>query len=156
MGPTGTAQPSAEHLTITEYDYDLGIVLAVAGELDLAGGPLLAEHLGKLGSNLQFRVVLDLTDLDFCDCAGLSVLLRAHRSYVAEGGWLRLSGLKPTIYRTLRITKLTRLLLCYPTIAAAFHDAAIPPRPEDGSAVPLPGPGHSRDLRPVSTVVDQG
>jgi anti-sigma B factor antagonist len=121
----------AEHLRITGYDHELGTVVAVAGELDVAGGPPLAEYLGKLGANLQVRVVLDLTNLDFCDCAGLSVLLRAHRGYATEGGWLRLSGLKPAIYRILRITKLTRLLACYPDIAAAFHDGAIAPTPED-------------------------
>jgi anti-sigma B factor antagonist len=117
---------AAEHLWITGYDHELGTVVAVAGELDVAGGPPLAEYLGKLGANLQVRVVLDLTNLDFCDCAGLGVLLRAHRNYAAAGGWLRLSGLKPAVHRILRITKLTRILACYPDIPAAFHDGDIP------------------------------
>jgi anti-sigma B factor antagonist len=142
---------AAEHLWITGYEHELGAVVAVAGELDLAGGPPLAEYLGKLGADLQVRVVLDLTNLDFCDCAGLSVLLRAHRGYVADGGWLRLSGLKPAIHRILRITKLTRLLVCYPDIAAAFHDGAMPITPEGGRSLPLPG---SQPLSGPSARVD--
>jgi anti-anti-sigma factor len=119
--------PAAELLRITGYEHEDGTVVAVAGELDLASGPLLADHLAKLASGLWARVVLDLAHLDFCDCAGLSVLLRAHHRFAQDGGWLRLSAPGPTIHKTLRLTRLARILVCYPSIAAAFHDP--PPAP---------------------------
>lgn len=124
--------PAAAQLWITGYDHEAGTVVAAAGELDIASGPLLAEHLGKLASSLRVRVVLDLVHLDFCDCAGLSVLLRAHYRFVEGGGWLRLSGTKPTILRTVSITKLARILVSFPTIAAAFYDPVAQPRPPPG------------------------
>lgn len=121
--PSQTARPpAAEHLRLTGYELAVGAVVAVAGELDIASAPLLAWHLSELASRLRTRVVLDLAALDFCDCAGLSVLLRAHRRDAASGGWLRLCRPKPTIQRTLRITKFTRVLVCYPNVAAAFLD----------------------------------
>ncbi len=133
-----TLLPSAaEQLRITGYDHESGTVVAVAGELDVASGPLLAEHLAKLASDLRARIVLDLTHLDFCDCTGLSVLLRAHRRFVENGGWLRLSAPRPTIHKTLRITRLARVLVCYQSIAEAFDD---PP-----AAWPRPSPGGAHD-----------
>jgi len=115
----------AAQLLITGYDHEAGTVVAVAGELDVASGPLLAEHLAKLASRLRARVVLDLAHLDFCDCAGLTVLLRAHHRFVEDGGWLRLTAPRPTIHKTLRLTKLIRVLACYPTIASAFRDPPV-------------------------------
>jgi anti-sigma B factor antagonist len=114
--------PAAAQLRITGYDYGDGAVVAAAGELDVASGPVLAEHLAKLASGLRTRVVLDLAHLDFCDCAGLTVLLRAHHRFALDGGWLHLSAPGPTVHKTLRLTKLTRVLICYPSVAAAFRD----------------------------------
>jgi anti-anti-sigma factor len=127
--PRTVLPPAAAQLRIAGYDYEDGMVVAAAGELDVASGPLLAEHLAKLASGLRARVVLDLAHLDFCDCSGLSVLLRAHHRFALDGGWLRLSAPNPTIHKTLRLTRLARVLICYPSITAAFHDppaASIP------------------------------
>jgi len=120
-------QPAAELLRITGHDHEDGTVVAVAGELDLASGPHLAEHLSELASSARARVVLDLAHLDFCDCSGLSVLLRAHHRFALDGGWLRLSAPSPTIHKTLRLTGLARILVCYPSIAAAFHSPPATP-----------------------------
>jgi anti-sigma B factor antagonist len=124
--------PAAAQLRITGYDHENGAVVAAAGELDVASGPLLADHLAELAARLRARVVLDLAHLDFCDCAGLSVLLRAHRRFAEDGGWLRLTAPRPTIRKTLRITGLARVLTCYPSIASAFHDPFARPRPSPG------------------------
>jgi anti-anti-sigma factor len=56
-------------------------VLAVAGELDLATTPALEEQLELIsaGSNSAEPLVLDLSELDFMDSTGLSVLVKAHQ-----------------------------------------------------------------------------
>ena len=125
--PQAILPPAAELLRITGHDYEDGTVVAVAGELDLSSGPHLADHLAKLVSGLRARVVLDLAHLDFCDCSGLSVLLRAHHRFAQDGGWLRLSAPSSTIHKTLRLTGLARVLVCYPSIASAFHEPSAAP-----------------------------
>jgi anti-sigma B factor antagonist len=67
-----------EHLRIdvrTEADR---VVLALHGELDLLGAPLLERRIED--DDLQTRriLVLDLEDVDFIDSAGLRVILSAH------------------------------------------------------------------------------
>jgi len=56
-------------------------VLAVAGELDLATSPTLEEQLELVsaGSDAAGPLILDLTELEFMDSTGLSVLVRAHQ-----------------------------------------------------------------------------
>jgi anti-sigma B factor antagonist len=56
-------------------------VLAVAGELDLATSPRLEEQLDLVGadSNPAEPLILDLSELEFMDSTGLSVLVKAHR-----------------------------------------------------------------------------
>jgi anti-sigma B factor antagonist len=126
------AMTPPETLHITGYDHEAGTVVIPSGDLDIAGAPLLSEYLDNLASGLPPRVVADLANLNFCDCAGLSVLLRAHYRYARSGGWLRLSGPNPTIHKTLRITDLISVLVCYPSIAAAFLDPAVRPRTSPG------------------------
>ena len=124
MGIFDTSYPypaeSADRLHIAGYDHEDGSVVAPEGELDIASAPLLSGYFGRLAAGGRSRVVADFANLDFCDCAGLGVLLRAHRRYTAAGGWLRLCAARPSIQKTLHITRLAGVLVCYPNVAAAF------------------------------------
>ena len=65
------------------------LVVTVSGEIDIATGPRLREGLlGAIGRH-GARLALDLSCVTFMDCAGLSVLLAAHRHARLEGGWVR-------------------------------------------------------------------
>jgi anti-anti-sigma factor len=59
--------------------------LAVAGELDEAGCPALADRLAD-HCHPGARIVLDLRPLSFMDAAGMELI---HRAYVVAGleGW---------------------------------------------------------------------
>ena len=120
---------SPEMLHVTGYDLGSVAVVVLVGELDVATAPKLSRYFAALAARRCSHIVVDATQLGFCDCAGLSVLLRAHRRCVEEGGWLRLSTPTPMFAKILRITKLTRALVSYPSIEAACAD--LPEQPHD-------------------------
>ena len=52
------------------------MILRVTGDLDMAAAPVLERELAPLLGG-RARVDLDAADVDFIDCAGVRVLLRA-------------------------------------------------------------------------------
>ena len=56
-----------------------------AGELDISTAPDLQDALAEL-TDAPRRVVVDLSDLEFCDSTGLSVFVRAKNSTDDAGG----------------------------------------------------------------------
>jgi anti-sigma B factor antagonist len=61
-------------------------VLHVAGELDIATAPRLCARLDANRAGRSPRVLVDLTDVDFCDSTGLRALLGAASEVRAHGG----------------------------------------------------------------------
>jgi anti-sigma B factor antagonist len=82
-------------------------VLSLAGELDLASAPGLRTAIQqKLDTGAQ-RLVLDLTDLSFCDSAGLSVMAWAEQHFPAG---VLLHQPRPQLRKILRTTQLEQAL----------------------------------------------
>ena len=61
-------------------------VLAVTGELDLATAPRLCARLDASRAGRQPRLLVDLTNVEFCDSTGLRALLGAASEVRAHGG----------------------------------------------------------------------
>src|SRR5918992_5675758 len=61
-------------------------VIAVAGELDIASAPRLCARLDATRTGRRPRLLVDLTDVDFCDSTGLRALLGAASEVRAHGG----------------------------------------------------------------------
>jgi anti-sigma B factor antagonist len=80
-----SACPSDQFHTDRHTDAQ-GVVLTLRGELDLASAPALEHELSEIEATGPGRVLIDLSGLDFMDCAGLGVLLRAQRN-AHTGGW---------------------------------------------------------------------
>ena len=58
---------------------DRAIVLAVAGELDLATSPALEQELDRVRDADIDLLIVDLRDLRFMDSTGLHALVKAHK-----------------------------------------------------------------------------
>ena len=81
------------------------VVLALQGELDYCSGAGLAVKLADAGRR-GARIVVDLTELEFIDSAGMGVLHRASK-WAGEEGWtLDLTGPRPDVRRVLALTNL--------------------------------------------------
>lgn len=60
-----------------------GGVLSLSGELDVASAPQLRTAAGHKLANGTQRLILDLTDLSFCDSTGLTVFVWAEKAFPA-------------------------------------------------------------------------
>ncbi|MEU9097382.1 STAS domain-containing protein [Streptomyces sp. NPDC048361] len=67
--------------------------VTLAGELDLDTAPLVRDAVVACLAEQPASLCLDLTDLSFCDCAGLGVLLRARMSALQAGVPLVVEGM---------------------------------------------------------------
>jgi anti-sigma B factor antagonist len=81
-------------------------VVALSGELDLNSAPALRDCLAGLAEGGTTEIVLDLSDLDFVDSTGLSVLVMDFHRTRAAGGSTVMRNPSPTVMRVLEITGL--------------------------------------------------
>ena len=78
--------PIPDPFSLRERD-EAGVkVIAVAGELDIATAPGLCARLDATRIGRRPRLLVDLTDVDFCDSTGLRALLGAASEVRAHGG----------------------------------------------------------------------
>jgi anti-sigma B factor antagonist len=99
------AQATPARLDVRRVDHPLGIVLTLAGELDLATAPVLQE---RLDATLQGGavVVIDLSGLSFIDSSGLGMLVQAERRLRESGGQLVLVRGPRAAHRPFELTGL--------------------------------------------------
>ena len=108
-----TTPPNA--ITITHVD---GVAsIRVAGELDVATAPDLRACLLDAIATTR-TVVVDLTDLGFIDSTGIGVLIGAAKRLAAEGGEIRLQGVRPKTMRVFEITGVARMIAIEPAASA--------------------------------------
>jgi anti-anti-sigma factor len=89
-------------LTVT-VDVD-GCQIRLRGDLDMCSAPLLEENLAVLRDSGCRDVTIDISQLAFCDCSGLNVLLKAHAALRREDGGLTLAGITGPVRRILELT----------------------------------------------------
>ncbi|MEV5317068.1 STAS domain-containing protein [Streptomyces sp. NPDC052687] len=65
-------------------------VLHVSGELDLVTSPVLRQRVHDVVAEGRHRLVLDLSEVFFCDSSGVGVLIAARRLLRSCQGRLRL------------------------------------------------------------------
>jgi anti-sigma B factor antagonist len=100
------------------------VVVAVAGELDLATAPELLNRVTDLIDEGHHRVVLDLAELSFCDSAGLSVLARIRKKVAQFDGALTLARPTPIVRSVLELTGMTEVIPTFETVDAATEAAS--------------------------------
>ncbi len=92
------------------------VLLRVRGDLDLISRQCLHDAVGAVLDRYRPHVlVMDLSGLTFADCAGLSVIVSAHRRQAGRGHHLVIKGVQPIVHRLLNVTGLSGYLhLCPP------------------------------------------
>ena len=78
------------------------------GELDALTAGQCGEFLLTLLDEHPPNIVLDLSELSFCDAGGLSAFVRLANRAEAMSGVVTLTGIRPLLARQLRITGLDR------------------------------------------------
>ncbi len=105
---TEHAEPSIDRVSPPPAD-DV-VVLAFAGELDLAVHARFAALVDEVVSESPRLVVADLTGSEFMDSTMLRELLRAHTSLKDAGSSLVVAGSQPPVRRLLELTGTDEML----------------------------------------------
>jgi len=106
--PATRRSPTSEDL-MTQISIDISepgerhVVVAIAGEIDLATSPLLA---GALRWYTECHVIVDLSAARLLDASGLTVLIRAQKRLRRTGHTLRTTGEAGGVLAVMRVTGL--------------------------------------------------
>jgi anti-sigma B factor antagonist len=84
-------------------------VLAVSGEIDLSTAPELEKIALRLLEERPRRLVLDFSEVPFCDSTGIGVLVRLYNRASATGCRLTIRKPTPNVRAVLEMTALTRI-----------------------------------------------
>ena len=107
-------------------------VLQVSGELDLVTSPALRQHVHDAVAEGRHSLVLDLSEVMFCDSSGVGVLIASRRLIRSCQGSLRLilpaqgAAEGSHVNRVLGALGVRRLFDVYPDVAAAVAEDAGP------------------------------
>jgi anti-sigma B factor antagonist len=99
-------------------------VIHVKGEIHVTTAHEFAQRLDDAISQDANAIVLDLTEVEFIDSTGLSVLLNGLRSVTLRGGRLALAISNPTVLRLFEITRLDSTFDIEPTLGDALRRVA--------------------------------
>jgi anti-sigma B factor antagonist len=80
------------------------VLLALAGEIDLATSGQFRGAIDRALSTPGSSVVIDMTDVTFMDSTMLRELLRAHKDVDAGGGRLVIAGVQAAVRRLFELT----------------------------------------------------
>ena len=88
-------------------------------KLDASVSPELKGEFLLLCTPEVTELVVDLSDVEFCDSSGLSALLIAERKMREYGGVVKLAGLHKKVLTLIKISHLDRAFQIYDTVAKA-------------------------------------
>ena len=116
---------TASPIAIDTASIEGGVIIAVAGELDLLTADELTEALAAEVAR-QALVVVDLTAVEFLSSSGLAALALAHRAAVEAGHVLRLVAGNRVTLRPIQITGLADEIAVFATVPDAVAGSASP------------------------------
>jgi anti-sigma B factor antagonist len=99
------------HLTLSDHDADPETrVIELRGEIDLYSAPAFKDRMDEAVASGKRRVVVDLSQVTFCDTTGLWVLVNGRKRLEAGGGSLEVICANEHILRTFEITGVSQLI----------------------------------------------
>ncbi|MEU0251809.1 STAS domain-containing protein [Streptomyces sp. NPDC006184] len=115
-----------------------GVALAaLIGDLDQRSGRGLHDRVADIVRDEPTYLVLDLSNIGFCDSTGLSVLIGIWHLMHQSGGSVAVVGVPTRLQRMLTLTGVDELLPVHPTAADAVRagPAGLPAEPGFGSGI---------------------
>jgi anti-sigma B factor antagonist len=109
--------------TLEHDPIDVGHLISITGEMDLAAAPELSTVLLIAAGSPGSLIVLDLAGVEFIDSTALGTLLKAGNEIESAGKRLRVVCADGPVRRLLELTNLTNRFHLCPTRDAAFAAA---------------------------------
>jgi anti-sigma B factor antagonist len=105
-------------------------VVAAPEEIDITNAGGLRAALLQAAAHGNGTLVVDMSRTQFCDSAGLNVLVRAHKRAQADGGELLLVICGAAVLRIFAVTGIDRLMPTFPNLGQALaQPMAVPDFP---------------------------
>jgi anti-anti-sigma factor len=119
------------------------VVLRLSGELDFDSVVQLNEAAESALSKQPRLLVVDCSDLSFCDSSGTASLVGLYQQLSSTGGKLRLAAPPGSVARTFELTGLDQVIAMHGGLeeAIAAGNDTLPGEPPPGPEV---SPGHER------------
>ena len=108
-------------------------IVSVTGELDIATAEQAYSYISEIIDGRLAPVTVDLSGLTFCDASGLGVLARIARHARQAGRQLKLTSVRPSLLKIMRITGLDRAFPELRPSAHAYSALPIGARPQPGA-----------------------
>jgi anti-sigma B factor antagonist len=99
-------------------------VVTAPEEIDITNAGGLRAALLQAAAQGNRTLVVDMSRTQFCDSAGLNVLVRAHKRAQADGGELLLVICGAAVLRILAVTGIDRLIPNFPSLGQALAQPA--------------------------------
>ena len=106
---------------VTRSDDERAAILRLKGAFDGVAAPLVRQAVSSVLCDGVDAVVLDLSEVEFIDSAGLGALVGAWKRAQAEGVTFTLRAPSPRVERALGVTALSRVFTVEP--ARAYQPA---------------------------------
>lgn len=107
-------------MEISSSQYKHCDVVSVTGRLDSASSPKLAEELNKINDRGRFKIIIDMTNLEFISSAGLRVLIATLKNCKRYNrGELVLAGLSEQIFGVFELAGFTSIFKIYKDVLSA-------------------------------------
>lgn len=94
--------------------------MEIAGEIDLYTAPRLQSEFTRLLQDGHQRVVIDMSQVEFCDSTGMNVLLSALKRIKEQGGALDVAAPRPAVRKILQVTGLDSVFTVHETVPEEF------------------------------------
>ncbi|GAA3817115.1 STAS domain-containing protein [Sphaerisporangium flaviroseum] len=96
-------------------------IVSFTGELDYTNAEQLRQDVLGVLTPEHRHLIVDLSELPFCDSTGLRILLALRSLIDDRGGTVALSGLQPRLNRIFKVTGLFQFFAVQPTVADAVE-----------------------------------
>ena len=117
-GPLGPSDPGYLDVQVAETAAGL-MVCRIVGDLDLGGVARARAGLNQVVASGRPLVVVDLSEVGFCDSAGLNLLLQVRLEAEGAGVDLGLVALSAPVVRVFELTGAAELFRVFPSVAQA-------------------------------------
>jgi len=111
-------------LSISEEPIDQGVLVVVAGEVDIASAPTLRQRLDSIISRGIAVLVVDILGVSFIDSTGLGALIGAAKQIQGTGGTMRVVVAEPRMLKLFEIAGISELFPVVSTREEAAHPGA--------------------------------
>jgi anti-sigma B factor antagonist len=95
-------------------------IIEVGGEIDVYTAPKLRDRISELVADGNYKLVIDMENVDFLDSTGLGVLVGGLKKLRAHDGSMQLICTQERLLKIFRITQLAKVFAIYDTQADAL------------------------------------